>query len=455
MSKFFIVDTNILLDYPEAIFAFDDNVVILTETILEELNSFKKLNDDRGYNARIVIRYLESLRKENNLLAGVPININGLLKIENNHIDIKLPYNWDISEADHRLLQVCLYYKEKNIRLITNDIILRIKADMLNIPVEEFKASQVPKENLQYTGRCEAYILDEDFNDFYQFGRIDSNKLLIYDNNGQAIKYNQELYPYEFVLLKNSLGYTALGKVNKDIKYVEKLQFVKFYPYGITPKNIGQQFMIEALMSNVPLTIIKGCAGTAKTLLSLACGLERTIENEEFRRILICKSLIELGGKNQIGYLPGTEREKIDPFQRSIYDNLEILVDGNSNERYKDEDSLQSKINYLFDKEYIIFQAVSFLRGRSINKQYVLIDEAQNLSNSQIKAIVTRIGENTKLVILGDPAQIDSPFLNSRTNGLSWLSEKMKGSIYCNQLTMLPSECIRSKLAEDAINRLG
>lgn len=455
MSKFFIVDTNILLDYPEAIFAFDDNVVILTETILEELNSFKKLNDDRGYNARIVIRYLESLRKENNLLTGAHININGLLKIENNHIDIKLPYNWDISEADHRLLQVCLYYKEKNIRLITNDIILRIKADMLNIPVEEFKASQVPKENLQYTGRCEAYILDEDFNDFYQLGRISSNKLLIYDNNGQAIKYNQELYPYEFVLLKNSLGHTALGKVNKDTKYVEKLQFVKFYPYGITPKNIGQQFMIEALMSNVPLTIIKGCAGTAKTLLSLACGLERTIENEEFRRILICKSLIELGGKNQIGYLPGTEREKIDPFQRSIYDNLEILVDGNNNERYKDEDSLQSKINYLFDKEYIIFQAVSFLRGRSINKQYVLIDEAQNLSNSQIKAIVTRIGENTKLVILGDPAQIDSPFLNSRTNGLSWLSEKMKGSIYCNQLTMLPSECIRSKLAEDAINRLG
>ena len=455
MPKFFILDTNILLDYPEALFAFDDNIVLLTETILEELNSFKKLNDDRGYNARIVIRYLESLRKQNNLLIGVPINTDGLLKIENNHIDIKLPYNWDISEADHRLLQVCLYYKEKNIRLITNDIILRIKADMLNIPVEEFKTSLTPKENLQYTGRCEAYLLDEDFNNYYQYGQIDSNKLLIYDNNGQVKEYNQQLYPYEFILLRNSTNNTALGKISKDMKYIEKLQFTKFYPYGITPKNIGQQFMIEALMSDIPLTIIKGPAGTAKTLLSLACGLERTIENEEFRRILICKSLIELGGKNQIGFLPGTEREKIDPYQRSIYDNLEILVDGNTSERYKDEHSLQSKINYLFDKEFIIFQAVSFLRGRSINKQYVLIDEFQNLSQSQAKAIVTRIGERTKLVLLGDPAQIDSPFLNSRTNGLSWLSEKMKGSIYCNQLTMLPNECIRSKLAEDAINRLG
>lgn len=455
MAKFFIIDTNILLDYPEAIFAFDDNVVILTETILDELNSFKKLDDDRGYNARIVIRYLESLRKENNLLIGAKINTNGLLKIENNHIDINLPYNWDISEADHRLLQVCIYYQNNNIRLITNDIILRIKADMLNIPVEEYKASQAPKENLQYTGRCEAYILDDDFNDFYQFGRVNSNKLLIYDNNGNAIKYNQQLYPYEFITLKNSLGHTVLGKVNKSIDYIEKLQFVKFYPYGITPKNIGQHFMIEALMDNTPLSIIKGCAGTAKTLLSLACGLERTIEKGEFRHILICKSLVELGGKNQIGFLPGTEQEKIDPYQRSIYDNLEILVDSNANERYKNEQSLQNKIDYLFDKEYIIFQAVSFLRGRSINKQYVIIDEAQNLSQSQIKAIVTRIGENTKLIILGDPMQIDSPFLNSRTNGLSWLSEKMKGSIYCNQLTMLSNECIRSKLAEDAINRLG
>lgn len=454
MPKFFMLDTNILLDYPDAIFAFENNTVILTETILEELNSFKKLNDDKGYNARTAIRYLETLRKQNNLLSGATINNQGLLKIETNHVDVKLPYNWDISEADHRLLQVCLYYKDKNIRLITNDIILRIKADMLNIPVEEFKTSLAPQENLQYTGRDEAYLLDDDFNDFYQSGQISSDKLLTYGNDGIAKKYNRELYPYEFILLKNSLGHSALSKVSQNTKYIEKLQFLKFYPYGIMPKNIGQQFMIEALMDDTPLTIVKGAAGTAKTLLSLACGLERTIENEEFRRILICKSLVELGGKNQIGFLPGTEREKIDPYQRSIYDNLEILVDGNANERYKDENSLQSKINYLFDKEYIIFQAVSFLRGRSINKQYVIVDEAQNLSQSQIKAIVTRIGENTKLIILGDPGQIDSPFLNSRTNGLSWLSEKMKGSIYCNQLTMLSNECIRSKLAEDAINRL-
>ena len=460
MTKFFILDTNILLDYPEALFSFDDNTVILTETILNEINSFKKLNDDHGINARQVMRYLEQLRKQGNLLNGVTINDRGILKVESNHPDIPLPYSWknidDDDKADYRILQNCTFYKNanKNVFLITNDIVLRIKCDMLNIPVEEFKASLTPDD--QYTGRFEVYIDDDKFNNFYQTGKIDLNntKLLIYDRNGIEKEYDQNIYPHEFVLLKNSCGSTALGKININCKSIDKLQFANFHPYGITPKNIGQQFMIEALMSDVPLTIIKGNSGTAKTLLSLACGLERIIENNEFRRILICKALIELGGKNQVGFLPGTEREKIDPYQRSVYDNLEILVDGNANERYKNENTLQNKINYLLDKEYIIFQAASFLRGRSISKQYVFVDEAQNFSQSQMKAIVTRMGEGTKLIITGDPAQIDSPFLDKRTNGLSWLSEKMKGSIYCNQLTMTSNECVRSKLAEDVIQRL-
>lgn len=459
MRKVFVIDTNILLDYPEALFAFDDNIVVITETILEELNNFKKVNDDRGINARTVIRSLEALRKTGNLLQGVLINKCGILKIENNHTDINLPYNWDILEADHQLLQVCLFFKQNgiNIHLITNDIILRIKSDMLDIPVEEFKTSLAPSINSQYTGRLSAYITDEQFENFYKYGKIilADTPLLLYDDNGNVSQYQNEIYPHEFILLKNSTNNTALSKVDVTGKFIKKLNFSNFYPYGITPKNVGQQFMIEALMSDVPLTIIKGCAGTAKTLLSLACGLERTIENGEFRHILVCKALVELGGRNSIGYLPGTEREKIDPYQRSIYDNLEILVDSNVNERYKDEATLSNKINYLLDKEYIIFQAVSFLRGRSINKQFILIDEFQDISISQAKAIVTRIGENTKLVALGDPAQIDSPFLSTRTNGLSWLSEKMKGSPYCNQLTMLPSECVRSKLAEDAIKRLS
>ena len=234
--------------------------------------------------------------------------------------------------------------------------------------------------------------------------------------------------------------------------YIKKLEYDNYAPFGLNPKNVVQRFMIDALMSDIPLVILKGPAGTAKTLISIASGLEHVIECSNFRKILLCRPAVSMG--EDLGYLPGDEKEKISPYMRSALDNLEVLVDSNDKERYDNENALNSKIQYILEKGYIEMQAVSFLRGRSINKQYVIVDEAQNLSVSQAKAIVTRIGDGTKLILCGDPNQIDTPFLDSTNNGLSYISERMKGSLYCIQVTAKNSECVRSKLAEDAINRL-
>ena len=459
-KKFFVLDTNILLDAPQALFAFDDNIVILTEAVLEELDSFKHNVNDLGIAARTVIRELENLRIKGSLIDGVIVNnFDGYIKIEINHTDYELPHNWTLEKADHRILQVCkaLQLQGHTVRLITNDILLRIKADILEIKAEGFLNEQVPKITHQYTGRTEIFISDEDLTQFFTAGKLNINKtdLYLYDNQGNKFKYNLPLYSHEFILLRSFNDATALGKIDHKCEYINKLVYNNFKPYGITPKNMGQQFMIEALMSDIPLVIIKSSAGSGKTLLTLAAGLELIIESNLYRKMLICRPTIELGGRETLGFLPGTEREKIDPYMRPVYDNLEVLVDSDSKARYSNENLLKNKIQYIFDKGYIDMQAVSFLRGRSIAKQFIFLDEAQGLSSLQMKAIVTRVGEGTKLVVCGDPQQIDLPFLSETNNGLSWLSERMKGSPYCVQVTAFDNECVRSKLAKEAINRLN
>jgi PhoH-like ATPase len=213
--------------------------------------------------------------------------------------------------------------------------------------------------------------------------------------------------------------------------------------------------MQEALLApvnDIPLVIVKGPAGTAKTFYSLACGLQKVVEEKEYRKILVCRPTTTMD--EDLGFLPGTENEKIAPYMRPIKDNLEVLVDSSANKRYENEKELSEKVQYLFEKEFITTEAVGFLRGRSIVKQWIIIDEAQNLTPKQAKAIITRAGEGTKIILVGDPEQIDNPFMDTRTNGLSYASSKMQGSPYCAQITLDGGECVRSKLSEDAAKRL-
>lgn len=220
---------------------------------------------------------------------------------------------------------------------------------------------------------------------------------------------------------------------------------------------MGQKFLQEALMQEAetaPLVIVKGPAGTAKTFYSLAVGLDKiyNADKKSYRRILITRPNVQFD--EDIGFLPGTEQEKIAPYLRPVIDNLEILVDRNEKERYKNEKELKGKIDELFARGIIMAEAMNFIRGRSITHTYLIIDEAQNLTPKQVKGIVTRVGKGTKVILLGDPGQIDHPLLDERTNGLSYASEKMKGSPLCYQISMLTEECERSALALDAAQRM-
>ncbi|MEA4825126.1 MAG: PhoH family protein, partial [Clostridium sp.] len=314
----------------------------------------------------------------------------------------------------------------------------------------------VPEYDDQYKGRREVYTSSDNIDLFYKNKWLDVDELKIYlETSEEYLKPN--LCVNEFLLIHSleNPRKTALAKFNGE--RIVPLVFKDMMPMGISPRNIGQRFMLEALFTSakeVPLAIIKGPAGTAKTLFSLAVGLNKILEENsgEYRRILVCRPNVTMD--EDIGYLPGTEQEKIAPYMRPVLDNLEILIDSDEKERYKNEKELNDKIKELFDRRIITTEAVAFLRGRSIVKNWVIIDEAQNLSPKQVKAITTRVGEGTKLVLIGDPEQIDEPFLDYRSNGLCYASERMKGSKLCYQVTLKYDECERSDLAHDASRRL-
>lgn len=458
MKKTYVLDTNVILYSPFALLSFAENDVVIPEVVLEELDMFKKDKSDLGVNARHAARIIDNLRTQGILSEGVLLPGGGTLRVEMNHYDVVIPSSWDRKKPDNRILQVCKGLKEEgeDVYLITKDVFERIKADIFNIHAEDFHEKVVPEYNEQYTGRIEAYVSNENLNKFYSEKVLQVNNLTVYDENSER-QITPELFVNQFILIHSieNPKQTALGRY--DGKKIIPLYYKDTLPFGIIPRNVGQKFMLEALSVNAekaPLVIIKGPAGTAKTLFSLATGLHKIVEDkrEGYRRILVCRPNITMD--EDLGYLPGSEQDKISPFMRPVFDNLEILVDSDEKERYKDEKELNDKIRELFDRRIITTEAVAYLRGRSIVKNWIIIDEAQNLTPKQVKAIITRIGIGSKLILIGDPEQIDHPFLDSRSNGLCYASEKMKGSELCYQVTLKYDECERSPMAYEASKRL-
>jgi len=458
LKKTYVVDTNVILYSPNAILSFGDNDVIIPEVVLEELDSFKKDKSDLGANARYAARLIDKLRNEGKLNEGINLENGGKLRVEMNHYDTKIPSTWSKDKADNRILQVCKALKEQgeDVWLITKDIFLRIKADAVDINVEDYYEKFVPEYDDQYTGRAEVFVSSEKLQEFYSKKSLEVAALLNYDENLEEY-ITPILYTNQFLIIHSMENpkQTALGRY--DGKNVVPLYTKDSKPLGLVPRNVGQRFMLEALSMDAgkaPLVIVKGPAGTAKTLFSLAVGLQKILNenSEHYRRILVCRPNVTMD--EDIGFLPGTEQEKISPFMRPIFDNLEILVDSDEKERYKNEKDLSEKIKDLFDRRIITTEAVAYLRGRSIVKNWVIIDEAQNLSPKQVKTIITRVGEGTKLILIGDPEQIDHAFLDSRSNGLCYASEKMKGSDLCYQVTLKYDECERSPLAYEGSKKL-
>ena len=455
MLKTYVVDTNVLIQSPYALISFEDNKVVLPLAVLEELDKLKTDDGERGANARQVIRFLERLRQKGNLFEGVSLESNGILKIESNFASVELPYGFHSDKNDNRILKVCKGLMESGdpVILVTKDILVRLKAQMLGISAEDFTTEQCPRLEEQYTGRIDVYTTGDLMAEFKKKGLPTDAVYVMHAEKKEKIspEYNQ------FFIIHSDTDdkKTLLGRYNG--KSIVPLASLRAEPFGVKPKNVGQRFLQEALMQDAdtaPLVIVKGTAGTAKTFYSLAVGLEQTLETDSrvYRKILITRPNVQFD--EQIGFLPGTEQEKIAPFLRPIIDNLEILVDRSEKDRYKNEKELRDKIDELFDRGVITAEAMNFMRGRSITHTYLIIDEAQNLTPKQVKGIITRVGKGTKVILLGDPQQIDNPLLDERTNGLSFASEKMKGSPLCFQLTMLPSECERSALAYDATKRM-
>lgn len=459
MQKTYVLDTNVLIQAPQALKSFENNEVVIPLVVLEELDLHKKDAGEVGANVRAAIRLLEQIRQGGDLTTGVPTPEGGSVRVEKNCVDVQLPKDLPEHKSDNRILKVCLGLQagageSHPVILVTKDILLRIKAQIVGITAQDYTTEQVALKSGQYTGRASVFTDAAHFKDFRKKGVGTGD---VYVTDGKGSKSVPELLENEFILLQNDtdVSRTQLGRVKEG--RIVRLAFQKERPYGIKPRSTGQYFLQEALLqpSDVaPLVIVKGIAGTSKTFYSLACGLEKVFNRAtgEYRRILVCRPNSQFD--DDIGFLPGDEQEKIAPLMRPILDNLEQLVDSNEEERYKNESELQGKVEEIFDRGIIQAEALNFIRGRSIVNTWLIIDEAQNMTPLQAKGIITRAGRGTKVILLGDPNQIDRPYLDEQTNGLSYAAEHMKGSPLCWQVTMDPTECERSALALDASMRL-
>ncbi len=425
-----------MLQSPNAVLGFKDNLIVLPACVLEELDNMKKANDyEIRANTRWVARFLDQLRSSGELNKGVPLPNGGELRVEMNCVDdALLPCSWPGEKRDNRILAVAKNLQENGqpVIIVTKDVYLRIKADVLGISAQDYRNEQVEFDiEEQYRGWDELEVEENTIDRLYS-----DNTIPWPDHPNPTNK---------FFLLKSALNAqkSALTRFREGRMVLLKDSRPDFYSFKL---NLLQKFAREALRDDsIPMVTLMGATGSGKTLLSLGVGLEKVLDESIYRRMLICRPNVSMG--EDIGFLPGDEIDKIAPYMRPIYDNLEQLVDSHP-DRYENERELDGKVSYLFSSRKLVTEAIAYLQGRSIVGQYILIDEAQNLSPKQAKGIITRAGEGTKIVLVGDPEQINNPFLDSRTNGLSWAVEKMKNSPLHAHITL--TETKRSSLAMEA-----
>ena len=440
MSKIFVLRTHALLSSRGSTMRFDDdNEVAIPLAVVDELRDLKSGSVEKAKISKELLEYLNSFPTSKLMGEGVRQENGSILRVITKANDEKIEIE-GISDSEKKTLQVCkkLAKGSKEVVLVTNNLSLQLKAKSIGIRAESLKDEIFPKLSEQYTGRITVYVSNDIIDKLNKDGRISCESICDFSEN----KFIQN----QFVILKSE-GKSSLGIVKEnDIK---KIKDRSYYPYGIKPKNVGQKFMIEALLDDqCPLVVIKGNAGTGKTFCTLAVGLEETIENHRYSRILVTRSVT---ASEQYGFLPGDIEEKLSPYLAGIKDNLSILLSSGkkSKERNKSSDNTENG-EYFFEKGIVQIQAIGFLRGRSIVDTFFIIDETQNIEPDTIKSIVTRAAEGSKFIFLGDTTQIDNPNLNERYNGLTYLSEKMKGNSMCIQVSLEEGESVRSELAKQA-----
>ncbi len=433
--KYFVLDTNVLLHNPESITSFDDNYVILPMTVIEELDNFKRHNDELGRSARHVIRQLDTFRARGSLKDGVKMENGGILKIIVEQKEMPGTC-MDMSVPDNRILAVAqsLHSQGERVIFVSKDINSRLKGDALGIEVMDFEKQKCNFDEL-YTGWSERPVSSEVIDNFYKNETLTSPEFDFLTN--------------EFIILveQDNPKHSGLGRaVNTTCLTHLSSKFEA--AWNIHPRSKEQRMALELLMHpEINLVTLIGRAGTGKTLLALAAGLECVLHQNSFEKLLVSRPIIPMG--KDIGYLPGTKDEKLNLWMQPIFDNLNYLM--RLHHKF-DEGSVQQKINRLLKDQQIELEALTYIRGRSIPKQYIIIDEAQNLTPHEVKTIISRAGEGTKMILTGDPNQIDNPYLDSSSNGLSYAIEKLKGQPIYGHVTLSKSE--RSPLSAIAADFL-
>lgn len=431
MKKHFVIDTNVLLHNPDCLFAFADNKVVLPIEVIEELDRFKRNADEKGRNARQVIRTLDTLRQQGNLGEGVSLESGGSLRVLVLDTSGAKVAGLTPDIMDNRILQAALFLRQqedKSVIFVSKDINARIKADAIGLPVMDYEKQKINFDEI-YSG-CRALTVDGASVDrFYK--------------EGVLTPLSEDLpYPNEFIHLIDETNpkHTALGKYLAATNQIVQLFHQKVQPWGIKARNKEQHFAIELLLCDeIKLVTLMGTAGTGKTLLALAAGITKVVEEKVYTKLLVSRPIIPFG--RDIGYLPGDKEEKMKNWMQPIFDNLRFLVSANG-------EDVEGKVDYLTRSrggKTIEFEALTYIRGRSIPQQYMIVDEAQNLTPHEVKTIISRAGEGTKIILTGDPYQIDSPYLDASSNGLSYVVEHMKGQSLFGHIALIKSE--RSDLA--------
>ncbi len=437
-KKIFVLDTNVVLHDSACIYQFKEHDVVIPVTLLEELDAFKKGNESINFHAREFARNVDAMSGDHIFNGGVTIG----KKLGKISVRLEQTYHKDLqsvftpNKPDHQILNCAYTIAKENpsreVILVSKDVNLRMKAKAVGIPAQDYKNDQVQNITDLYRGHRTVENVDEKV-----IQRLHMNP---YEIRPQDLPTNH-FVPNEFMILRNGKQ-SALATYNAEHQMVAKVE--KNVAYGIGPHNAEQIFALNALMNpEIQLVTVSGKAGTGKTLLALAAALEK---RKLYRQIFMARPIVPLSNKD-IGYLPGDIQSKLDPYMQPLFDNLGVIKN-----QYPESDQNFTRITQMMQDEKLIIEPLSYIRGRSLVKIYFIVDEAQNLTPHEVKTIITRAGEGTKIVLTGDIYQIDHPYLDSQSNGLSYLIAKMQGQKIYAHVNLEKGE--RSKLAELASNLL-
>lgn len=424
MKKTFVIDTNVLLHDPESLFKFPRSRVAIPVTVLEELDTMKRLSNELGKNARAVFRILDSLSTIGigNLHTGVMLENDAEIMIQ---LEPTKEYNYGFSLAvnDNRIIMAAFLLKEKgeDVVFVSKDFAARVKAVAIGLEAQDY-------ENLKYA-----------FDTIYRGIRkieLPKHEIDVFYKDGVVQIPPGDYNPNEYVILTSPEHTSAIGKWNTFNQALEPL--LKFNAlWGIKPRNVEQRCAVDLLLrDDIKLITLVGQAGTGKTLLALACGMRKVFDEGLYTRILVSRPVVPLG--RDIGYLPGTKDEKLFSWMQPIFDNLEFLCSSAGNEG-------TDTLKWLMESKKIEMEAVTYIRGRSLPKMFIIIDEAQNLTPHEVKTIISRAGEGTKVILTGDPTQIDNPYLDKDSNGLTYVIGKFADQKIYGHILLEKTE--RSELA--------